>query len=390
MADDSLEAAAWNGEEEEGEDPAPTLREVANAAAIGESEAACAALQRLTSWLTLGGSLGAAGPSATSTSAAERGAALGAGVRRELLGASASEWLAHLSARASTPEIADAAGVLLDALGEAERAGDEGGHASQLVSIPVGSTGSVVTIRLARARCHGGGEQPDWSMSSGREIWAGSRVLARLLLSGEVLVEGRRVLELGCGLGLVGLAAARAGAQRAVLTDRDAELLRAVEASAALTGIEVEVALLDWDRLDDGLAALPGGGVQAGAPEGWPVFDTLLGADIVYEEAHATALLEAVQHLLRRGVAAEAVLVTGSPASRDGVAALCRLLGVSEERFAECGHDAGTLSVPSGDDSEGDGGRGPSGLSWSVASVPGVQHGKPCRLYRLALASPAG
>jgi len=359
--------------------------------AIGESEAACAALERLTSWLTLGGSLGAAGPSATS---AERGAALGAGVRRELLGASASEWLARLSARASTPDIADAAGVLLDALGEAERAGDEGGHASQLVSIPVGSTGSVVTIRLARARCHGGGEQPDWSMSSGMEIWAGSRVLARLLLSGEVLVEGRRVLELGCGLGLVGLAAARAGAQRAVLTDRDAELLRAVEASAALTGVEVEVALLDWDRLDDGLAALPGDGAEAGAPEGRPGFDTLLGADIVYEEAHATALLVAVQHLLRRGVAAEAVLVTGSPASRDGVAALCRLLGVSEERFAECGHDAGTLSVPSGSgaDSEGDGGRGrgPSGLSWSVASVPGVQHGKPCRLYRLALASPAG
>ena len=48
---------------------------------------------------------------------------------------------------------------------------------------------------------------------TGGSVWESGEALARLLVTeGSSRVVGRRVLELGCGTGLVGLAAAAAGA----------------------------------------------------------------------------------------------------------------------------------------------------------------------------------
>lgn len=50
-------------------------------------------------------------------------------------------------------------------------------------------------------------------------------------------VAGRAVLDLGCGCGVYGLAAARLGADRVVLTDLDPRALRAARANARTNGI---------------------------------------------------------------------------------------------------------------------------------------------------------
>src|ERR1700759_858210 len=42
--------------------------------------------------------------------------------------------------------------------------------------------------------------------------WAGGQALARYVLDNPAIVRGRRVLDIGSGSGLVGIAAARAGA----------------------------------------------------------------------------------------------------------------------------------------------------------------------------------
>ena len=51
-------------------------------------------------------------------------------------------------------------------------------------------------------------------------VWEGGLALLRVLELSPSLVKGKSVLELGCGTGLVGLAAAAAGAERVCLTDR--------------------------------------------------------------------------------------------------------------------------------------------------------------------------
>jgi len=117
---------------------------------------------------------------------------------------------------------------------------------------------------------------PYWS-----ELWASSISLARWCLTSGMLC-GKDVLELGCGLGLAGIAAARSGAT-VVLSDyeEDALLFARYNVSRNLPGAEVEVHHLDWRR-----PVLP------------RQFDILLGSDILYERRHFLPLLEAFDVLL--------------------------------------------------------------------------------------------
>jgi len=117
---------------------------------------------------------------------------------------------------------------------------------------------------------------PYWS-----EIWASSVSLARWCLTFPAL-QGKRVLELGCGLGLAGIAAARAGAN-VVLSDYEEDALLFARYNALLnaTGSDPELLLFDWRQPRHGRS-----------------FDVLLGADILYERRHFLPLLQAFETLL--------------------------------------------------------------------------------------------
>jgi hypothetical protein len=67
---------------------------------------------------------------------------------------------------------------------------------------------------------------------AGDVVWPASVALARLLAHCPSLVRGKRVLEIGAGLGLVGVAAMGAGASEVCFADVDAGVLAMTSQSA--------------------------------------------------------------------------------------------------------------------------------------------------------------
>lgn len=121
--------------------------------------------------------------------------------------------------------------------------------------------------------------------TTGADIWDAAVVLARVLEAGAVLLEGRTVLELGCGVGLASHAAAALGAARVLATDLDQPFLRLLwganlAANAAVLGGRLRFACLDWSR-----PAAPVLNAWLGAP------DIVLASDVVYEDGHAQLLV---------------------------------------------------------------------------------------------------
>jgi predicted nicotinamide N-methyase len=116
---------------------------------------------------------------------------------------------------------------------------------------------------------------PYWSV-----LWRSGVALARELEG--MPLRGRRVVELGCGLAVPSIAAARAGA--AVLaTDAWPEALTLVTRNAHANGVRLDTATVDW--------------AEAGKLVRQAPFDLVLGADILYERASVAALLELLPRL---------------------------------------------------------------------------------------------
>ena len=109
------------------------------------------------------------------------------------------------------------------------------------------------------------------------------------------LTAGKRVLELGCGLGLAGLAAAsHAGAKSVVLTDRDDSVLQlAREAIAANELSEGADAIASTATLDWGADA-----AELAASIGVEPFDVIIGADILYDAGACELLAGLLARLL--------------------------------------------------------------------------------------------
>jgi predicted nicotinamide N-methyase len=142
-------------------------------------------------------------------------------------------------------------------------------------------------------------------------LWPGGVVLARFVAE-SVDLRGRRVVELGCGLGAAGIAAGRAGAE-VTLTDGAAAALAFAAENAAENGVSAEVVPLVWGRIPEAMADR---------------FDVVLAAEVVYERDQVVPLLGAVATLLRPGGQAwladpdrlgRAVVIDG--AARAGLAA---------------------------------------------------------------------
>jgi predicted nicotinamide N-methyase len=72
--------------------------------------------------------------------------------------------------------------------------------------------------------------------------WASGQVLAQFLRDEPHWVKGKRVLDFGCGSGVVAIAAALAGAREVIACDIDPQALEATEKNAQLNGIELILA----------------------------------------------------------------------------------------------------------------------------------------------------
>lgn len=111
-------------------------------------------------------------------------------------------------------------------------------------------------------------EPPFWAAA-----WPGGLALARYVLDHPELVEGRAVLDLGAGSGLVAVAALLAGARAAVASDPDPYSATAIAVNADLNGVgAVDVV---GDVLDDGP----------------PAVDVVLAGDVCYDRAMTERVL---------------------------------------------------------------------------------------------------
>jgi len=72
--------------------------------------------------------------------------------------------------------------------------------------------------------------------------WASGQVLARYLLARPQWVRGARVLDFGCGSGVVAIAAALAGAAEVIACDIDPLALAATRCNARLSGVSLTLA----------------------------------------------------------------------------------------------------------------------------------------------------
>ncbi len=100
------------------------------------------------------------------------------------------------------------------------------------------------------------------------DLWPAARMLAKVILR-EPGLAGQKALEVGCGLGLPGIAALAAGLH-VTFSDCDATALRFAADNARLNGFhDFETLVVDWREPPSGLA-----------------FPVVLASDLIYELAN--------------------------------------------------------------------------------------------------------
>lgn len=118
---------------------------------------------------------------------------------------------------------------------------------------------------------------PFWAFA-----WAGGQGLARYILDHPEIVQGKSVLDFATGSGLVGIAAAKAGARQVIAADIDPFCREAVRLNAAANAVTIDF------TADD----------QIGRDGGW---DVILAGDVFYQKDFADRLVQWFEVLRRRG-----------------------------------------------------------------------------------------
>lgn len=167
------------------------------------------------------------------------------------------------------------------------------------LSVVVPDRGSWLKQRAADPAVRPGNEPPYWA-----DVWPASVAVARWLMRRTDL-SGRTVLDLGCGLGVPGTAAGRAGAA-VTFADREADALAFACFNAEKAGAARPTAcVLDWHQ-----ETIAG------------VFDVIVLADVTYRPVHHQPVLRQ----LRAALAPHGVCVHAEPFRResDGFLVLAR------------------------------------------------------------------
>lgn len=149
------------------------------------------------------------------------------------------------------------------------------------------------------------------------QTWTSGVVLAGLLA--RCPLRDVRVLELGCGLGLVGIAAARAGG-RVTVNDRSKLALAFAALNAEENRLAVETVQCEWQSPQ---------ALEVHGP-----WDLVLGSDILYDERSANALTA----LLDRVVAADGEVWITDPGRDAASAFLASVSTAWRLSNYRCGH----------------------------------------------------
>lgn len=120
----------------------------------------------------------------------------------------------------------------------------------------------------------------------GTRVWQSTFMLMEFL-EGYPLGQDRRVMEIGCGWGLLGIFCAKRFCVEVMLTDADAEVFPYVTAHARLNGVSVQTEQARFDGITDRRLA---------------AHDLLLGGDICFWPELGTQLRRLIERGLSLGV----------------------------------------------------------------------------------------
>ncbi|HAK64251.1 MAG: class I SAM-dependent methyltransferase [Pseudomonadota bacterium] len=127
---------------------------------------------------------------------------------------------------------------------------------------------------------------PFWAFA-----WAGGQALARYILDHPEHVAGKNVLDFGAGSGIVGIAAAQAGAARVCAAEIDPVALVAIALNAQANNVELTC-------LEGDLTGEPGG-----------AWEVVLAGDVCYEGPASRRIMGWLTDLNRSG----ALVLVGDP-----------------------------------------------------------------------------
>ena len=185
-----------------------------------------------------------------------------------------------------------ASASLRASLEERLRAVRDGGDVPEMLldvrveRVSVGDGEPVFVVRpadwsaLRAVEAEAGRSPPYWAVP-----WPSGLALARAVAAAPPRRDAR-VLELGCGLGLPSVAAARAGAQ-VLASDADPDAAVFAAHNLALNEVGGDVLPADWRTAAEQLAREP--------------FDLVLAADVLYSRDNVESLLRLLPRLLAPG-----------------------------------------------------------------------------------------
>jgi len=130
-------------------------------------------------------------------------------------------------------------------------------------------------------------EQPSLLVAGGTtgfRTWEASFLLSEWILAQRDM-NGKRILELGAGTGLVGIIAAKLGA-KVTMTDGSEAVIERLRDNAARNGLSIETKALWWGE-DDQLLSRE--------------WDLIIGADITYDEEVCGSLAQTYAAVVNRG-----------------------------------------------------------------------------------------
>ncbi|CEG36449.1 Predicted methyltransferase [Plasmopara halstedii] len=159
---------------------------------------------------------------------------------------------------------------------------------------------------------------------TGYRLWGAAFILARWIHKHRDMFVNKSVLEVGSGLGLGGITAARY-ANHTTLTDYQSDTCSALSYNVRLNKSftheldaskpEVKVSLLDWDSTD--------------SIEALPKADVVIASDIICEPSTAEGFLHVVRHHIQKNSDSVAYLMNANSHSRFGITHLHALLAAS-------------------------------------------------------------
>jgi predicted nicotinamide N-methyase len=147
------------------------------------------------------------------------------------------------------------------------------------------------------------------------DLWPSAQVLANEVRT--LRLRGQRVLELGCGLGLVAIGATLAGAEVTATDYYEDALLFAQHNVREATGRTIATRMVNWVEMPADLGR----------------FDVVLASDVLYEHRYAPLVANAIASTLVRG--GEAIVADPGRIAVEGFLDECRqrgLVATSDQR----------------------------------------------------------